>query len=69
MSKVTIRSSACKGCLLCVAVCRPGILAQSTKLNASGVAAVKVRAGAVCAGCGQCVLICPENCILLEKKK
>lgn len=69
MARVRIRGSACKGCLLCVAVCKPGVLVQSMKLNARGVAAVEVRIPDACKGCGQCVLICPENCIILENKK
>lgn len=65
--RVTIDTERCKGCELCVAFCKPGTLKMSEKLNAAGLRFADANTGRACIGCRQCVIICPEAAIELER--
>ena len=54
--EVTIRREWCKGCELCVEVCKPKVLAME------GIYAVVVNPEA-CTGCRLCELLCPDFAI------
>jgi 2-oxoglutarate ferredoxin oxidoreductase subunit delta len=57
--KVTIDSSECKGCGLCVESCPPKCLEMARELSSYGVHPAQYT-GADCTGCGICFYCCPE---------
>ncbi|HLI53602.1 MAG TPA: 4Fe-4S dicluster domain-containing protein [Acidimicrobiales bacterium] len=57
---VTIDVERCKGCELCVAACRPGVLSMSAELNANGYHFPLLSAG--CTACRACRDVCPDFC-------
>ena len=58
---VTLEQDRCKGCALCVEVCRPGILAMSTtEFNGKGHRPVQVTDMEGCTGCSLCAMVCPD---------
>lgn len=57
--RIEVNSDECKGCLLCVGVCPPKVIAKTTKLNKQGYQPV-AYSGAGCTGCGYCFYACPE---------
>ena len=51
----------CKGCSLCIGVCRSGVLALDQEIvNAPGYHPVHLLDGAGCTSCALCARICPE---------
>lgn len=57
---VTIDTEACKGCELCVAACRPGVLRMAEATNANGYRYPLLEAG--CTACRACRDVCPDYC-------
>ena len=66
MATVTILEMHCKGCGLCVEVCKQGVLRMSDRANARDVHAATVNVGVECLLCGRCYLVCPDAAIVLE---
>ena len=67
MPKVKIEKNKCKGCELCIFYCSLKSLELSCTLNKKGVKFASFKKGANCNGCGFCFLICPDNCIQIQK--
>lgn len=57
---VSIDIELCKGCLLCIPVCPPGVLDMSTAVNSKGYRYPLLRDG--CTGCELCAKVCPDFC-------
>ena len=56
---VAIDVELCKGCDLCIAACRPGVLRMTTnRLNDRGYRYPELLAG--CTACQACAQICPD---------
>ena len=66
MNVVTIDKVYCKGCNLCIAVCKPGALAKGSERNAKGYM-VPDHNQEVCIACGNCELTCPEMAMTVIK--
>ena len=66
MNVVTIDKVYCKGCNLCVAVCKPGSLSKGSERNAKGYMMPAYEPEG-CIACGNCELTCPEMAITLIK--
>lgn len=69
MAKVKIKKDKCKGCFLCLAVCKKNLLGKSKDLNKRGVNYVQfIGKDDECIGCNFCAIICPDACIEIEEK-
>ncbi len=67
--RVEIEADLCKGCLLCIEACPPGVLVVSKNLNKMGYRPAEY-AGERCTSCGVCFYICPEpGSIRVYKRK
>ncbi len=53
----------CKGCALCVEVCKPGKIYINARPNKQGVRTVAVARHVDCTGCLKCATICPDAAI------
>jgi len=62
---VVIDVDACKGCVLCIDACRPGVLSMSEARNSRGYHYPELRPG--CTGCRACAQICPDFCFQVWK--
>jgi len=67
MAKITIKRDKCKGCLLCIEVCSGKVIVLDGTFNARGIKPVKAKEGALCRGCGMCVLMCPDCAIEIDE--
>ena len=63
MPRVRILEQYCKGCGLCITVCRKRALTLSDGVNRRGIRVAVVREGVNCTGCLNCVLMCPDAAI------
>ncbi len=57
---VTIDVETCKGCVLCIPVCPPGVLSMSEAVNGKGYRYPLLIDG--CTGCELCAKVCPDYC-------
>jgi 2-oxoglutarate ferredoxin oxidoreductase subunit delta len=69
MAKITVDPNHCKGCLLCVRVCRRQVLKVAEQLGPTGYYPVMVDKPEECNGCGLCHLVCPDVAITIEKEE
>lgn len=68
MAKITIASSRCKGCGLCVNVCPKQLLVlDETEVNEKGYPPVKMTDESKCIACAFCARMCPDSIITVEK--
>ena len=62
--RAQINSARCKGCELCVSVCKQKCLVMAKNLTSKGVRPVEfVEINGECRGCMNCVLMCPDLAI------
>ncbi|MEG1633287.1 MAG: 4Fe-4S binding protein [Oscillospiraceae bacterium] len=59
---IIIKTDNCKGCGLCVSVCRKEALTMSKEMNKKGYQHA-VADQEKCIGCGMCYRMCPDCCI------
>jgi ferredoxin len=64
LGKVMLDSSKCTGCGLCALDCPTGALSFSS--SGEGVYQLLFKHN-LCIACGQCVEVCPEQCLVLER--
>ncbi|RCX16296.1 NAD-dependent dihydropyrimidine dehydrogenase PreA subunit [Anaerobacterium chartisolvens] len=64
VANVEIDYSKCTACGLCADICGGGLVGAIFKENGKMVVDQQRHFG--CIGCGQCMAICPENCISVE---
>jgi formate hydrogenlyase subunit 6/NADH:ubiquinone oxidoreductase subunit I len=65
LGKVMLDSSKCTGCGLCAIECTTGALSFSSSVKAD-VYQLLFKHN-LCVACGQCVEVCPEQCLVLER--
>lgn len=65
---VIIDAVFCKGCELCLVVCKPQALSIGAERNAKGYLTPSINAEA-CIACRNCEIICPEMAITVEDEK
>ena len=65
---VIIDTVYCKGCNLCIAVCKGKALSQGVTRNAKGYIAPQ-WAKQSCTACMNCEITCPEMAITVEKEQ
>ncbi|MDR2743960.1 MAG: 4Fe-4S binding protein [Desulfovibrio sp.] len=68
MKSVSIDAVYCKGCELCIAVCKNKALTRGTTRNAKGYLTPHWTEDA-CVSCRNCELTCPELAITVEKEE
>jgi len=66
--KVVIKTEWCKGCELCIAACKSGVLGLSNELNEKGVRYASPLFPENCTGCTLCAISCPEIVIEVFKE-
>ncbi len=72
MSKgmVVIDEERCKGCGLCVEVCRAHVLRLAQgRFNQKGHRPVEVNGTETCTGCAACAVICPDVVFTVYRRK
>ncbi|MCL1806332.1 MAG: 4Fe-4S binding protein [Oscillospiraceae bacterium] len=68
MSKLSINTSLCKGCALCVDACPKKVLRMSdSTLNEKGFHPVEIADGDACISCAFCAIMCPDCIIKVVK--
>jgi 2-oxoglutarate ferredoxin oxidoreductase subunit delta len=68
MRNVIIDDVWCKGCELCIAVCKGKALTRGTRRNAKGYVTPRWE-GESCTSCLACEITCPELAITVEKEE
>lgn len=72
MSKgmVVIDEERCKGCGLCIEVCRTRVLQLAQdRFNQKGYRPVEVNGAEACTGCAACAVICPDVVFTVYRRK
>ncbi len=59
MSHITIHSEECKGCRLCIDVCKKDCLHIGSNINKIGYQYIEFLSD-TCTACGNCYYACPE---------
>lgn len=67
MNEIIIDTNRCKGCGICISVCRAGALEldRAVRTRYGGGAAV-YKGG--CVGCGNCTVMCPDIALELRRR-
>ena len=66
MYHITIDTTVCKGCRLCIAVCPAEALGAGTERNTMGYIVPSTN-DAACKGCETCAITCPDMAITITK--
>ncbi|MCL5990680.1 MAG: 4Fe-4S binding protein [Bacteroidetes bacterium] len=65
--EIFIDDELCKGCDICVELCRPDVFIKSDKINSRGYYVPIPASMNKCTGCMICELICPELAVIIVK--
>jgi len=68
MNAVTIDKIYCKGCNLCIAVCKTAALSKGSERNAKGYL-IPLHDSEACSACANCEVTCPELAVTVEKSE
>ena len=66
--RISIDPACCKGCDICLAVCRKGVFVKSKKRNKYGTAMPEAGGEKNCVMCGLCEKMCPDGAINVEEE-
>jgi 2-oxoglutarate ferredoxin oxidoreductase subunit delta len=70
MPTITIFRQTCKGvedCGICTFVCSKRVFRVSKKMNEAGYLPPEIKDEALCTGCQNCMISCPDFAIVVEK--
>jgi 2-oxoglutarate ferredoxin oxidoreductase subunit delta len=68
-NKITIDAVFCKGCRLCIDVCKKNVYELGDHRNAKGYLVPEAKRPEDCAGCFVCEMTCPDMVITVEVEK
>ncbi len=66
--EIVVSSERCKGCELCVPVCKENVIAMSDTLNSKGYH-FATPVNSTCNGCINCAIVCPDGAITVYRMK
>lgn len=66
--KIVVDTERCKGCQICVPVCKEHTIAMSKNLNSKGYQ-YAMTVNNDCNGCVNCALVCPDGAISVYRVK
>ena len=66
--EIVVNTERCKGCELCVPVCKEKTIAMSGILNSKGYH-FATSTNEDCNGCTNCALVCPDGAITVYRVK
>ena len=66
MTKAVINSERCKGCTLCMEVCKKDALKMTSNINSKGYKYAAVITDN-CIGCGLCYIVCPDGAFTIAE--
>ena len=70
MGTITINRERCKGCGVCVYVCKRGLIDIGEDMNSQGYrSAVLIDDDGQCKACKLCAEVCPDACIEVYKEE
>ena len=64
--RVRILVEYCKGCGLCIVMCKEGVLELAQQVNKEGVRVAAVKDVTTCKACGRCYMMCPDAAVAIE---
>ena len=69
MVEIKINKERCKGCELCVSVCKKGVIKMSElgETNKMGYIFARTVNLRKCVACANCAVICPDVCIEIRQ--
>ena len=66
--EIVINVERCKGCVLCVEVCKEQVIAMSKEVNGKGYHYAE-SVNDECTGCTNCAVVCPDGVITVYRVK
>ena len=67
--EIYIDEDLCKGCDICIELCRPDVFIKSEKINSRGYYVPVPASVNKCTGCMICELVCPELAVIIKKNE
>ena len=68
MSRIIVDERFCKGCGLCIEVCKRAIIVlDPDKITDKGYHPAMLTDESLCTGCAECAIICPDVAITVER--
>jgi 2-oxoglutarate ferredoxin oxidoreductase subunit delta len=64
-ARIKVLTRYCKGCGLCVTVCKKGVIKQEGPINEKGYRTVIITRPEECTLCQNCLVMCPDAAIEL----
>lgn len=66
---IVVDTEKCKGCEVCMPVCKDNVISMSTEVNRKGYHFAYMSDPEACNGCTNCGLVCPDRAITVYRMK